>query len=85
MLFGFRAFLFEDTAGERLAPVRRTASGHRAADCCKKKRKREKRKNIKKNSNRGGRIRDTFADLNECRENPAEFIGILEVIENTST
>ena len=34
MLFGFRAFLFEDTAGERLAPVRRTASGHRAADCC---------------------------------------------------
>ena len=34
MLFGFRAFLFEDTTGERLAPVRRTASGHRAADCC---------------------------------------------------
>ena len=29
------------STGERLAPVRLTASGHRAADCCKKKQKRE--------------------------------------------
>ena len=50
------------------------------------KRNREKKEEHKKRiSNRGGSKRDTLADLNECRENPAEFIGILEFIENTST